>query len=208
MHGQILPVARKAGMEIVQERLEREFDQDLITTAPSVIYQVMKNDGEVIMVENPSKMPDVGKMAEIREPIVTVHLYMPQEYVGAVMTLANQKRGVQLNMDPIPDAMAAVKVLGADRIELYTESYATAYGTPDQDRVLRAFADTARAALDLGLQVNAGHDLNRDNLTEFLRVVPGVSEVSIGHAFIADALELGYTAATKAYLACIDQAFS
>ncbi len=85
-------------MEIVQERLEREFDQDLITTAPSVVYQVMKNDGEVIMVENPSKMPDVGKTAEIREPIVTVHLYMPQEYVGVVMTLANQKRGVQMNM--------------------------------------------------------------------------------------------------------------
>ncbi|MFZ3219192.1 MAG: translation elongation factor 4, partial [Rhodoferax sp.] len=85
-------------MEIVQERLEREFDQDLITTAPSVVYQVMKSDGEVIMVENPSKMPDVGKTAEIREPIVTVHLYMPQEYVGVVMTLANQKRGVQMNM--------------------------------------------------------------------------------------------------------------
>ena len=85
-------------MEIVQERLEREFDQDLITTAPSVVYQVMKNDGEVIMIENPSKMPDVGKMAEIREPIVTMHLYMPQEYVGVVMTLANQKRGVQMNM--------------------------------------------------------------------------------------------------------------
>ena len=85
-------------MEIVQERLEREFDQDLITTAPSVVYQVMKNDGEVIMVENPSKMPEVGKMAEIREPIVTMHLYMPQEYVGVVMTLANQKRGVQMNM--------------------------------------------------------------------------------------------------------------
>jgi GTP-binding protein LepA len=85
-------------MEIVQERLEREFDQDLITTAPSVVYQVMKNDGEVVMVENPSKMPEVGKTAEIREPIVTMHLYMPQEYVGVVMTLANQKRGVQLNM--------------------------------------------------------------------------------------------------------------
>ncbi|CAN5628447.1 translation elongation factor 4 [soil metagenome] len=85
-------------MEIVQERLEREFDQDLITTAPSVVYQVVRSDGEVIMVENPSKMPDVGRMSEIREPIVTVHLYMPQEYVGAVMTLANQKRGVQMNM--------------------------------------------------------------------------------------------------------------
>ncbi|BDT72962.1 elongation factor 4 [Comamonadaceae bacterium OS-4] len=85
-------------MEIVQERLEREFDQDLITTAPSVIYQVVKNDGEVVMVENPSKMPEIGKTAEIREPIVTMHLYMPQEYVGVVMTLANQKRGVQMNM--------------------------------------------------------------------------------------------------------------
>jgi GTP-binding protein LepA len=85
-------------MEIVQERLEREFDQDLITTAPSVVYQVMRADGELVMVENPSKMPEASKMEEIREPIVTVHLYMPQDYVGAVMTLANQKRGVQLNM--------------------------------------------------------------------------------------------------------------
>jgi GTP-binding protein LepA len=85
-------------MEIVQERLEREFDQDLITTAPSVVYQVVQADGEIKMVENPSKMPDQGRLDEIREPIVTVHLYMPQEYVGAVMTLANQKRGVQMNM--------------------------------------------------------------------------------------------------------------
>lgn len=85
-------------MEIVQERLEREFDQDLITTAPSVVYEVVKADGEVVMVENPAKMPDQGKLQEIREPIVTVHLYMPQDYVGPVMTLANQKRGLQMNM--------------------------------------------------------------------------------------------------------------
>ena len=85
-------------MEIVQERLEREFDQDLITTAPSVVYEVVTSDGVVTMVENPAKMPEQGKMTEIREPIVTVHLYMPQEYVGAVMTLANQKRGIQLDM--------------------------------------------------------------------------------------------------------------
>jgi GTP-binding protein LepA len=85
-------------MEIVQERLEREFDQDLITTAPSVVYEVMTSDGVVVKVENPAKMPEQGKMTEIREPIVTVHLYMPQEYVGAVMTLANQKRGIQLDM--------------------------------------------------------------------------------------------------------------
>jgi GTP-binding protein LepA len=85
-------------MEIVQERLEREFDQDLITTAPSVVYEVVLGDGTVIEVENPSKMPEVGQMQEIREPIVTVHLYMPQDYVGPVMTLANQKRGNQINM--------------------------------------------------------------------------------------------------------------
>jgi GTP-binding protein LepA len=85
-------------MEIVQERLEREFDQDLITTAPSVVYQVELNNGEVLQVENPSKMPDLGRIREIREPIVSVHLYMPQDYVGPVMTLANQKRGMQINM--------------------------------------------------------------------------------------------------------------
>jgi GTP-binding protein LepA len=85
-------------MEIVQERLEREFDQDLITTAPSVVYEVQLNSGELIKIENPSKMPDLGRIAEIREPIVTVQLYMPQEYVGPVMTLANLKRGEQKNM--------------------------------------------------------------------------------------------------------------
>ena len=85
-------------MEIVQERLEREFDQDLITTAPSVIYQVELGDKSVIQVDNPSKMPDLGRISEIREPIVTVHLYMPQDYVGPVMTLANLKRGNQMNM--------------------------------------------------------------------------------------------------------------
>jgi GTP-binding protein LepA len=85
-------------MEIVQERLEREFDQDLVTTAPSVVYEVELGDGTVILVENPSKMPDMGRIREIREPIVTVHLYMPQDSVGPVMTLANQKRGIQMNM--------------------------------------------------------------------------------------------------------------
>ncbi len=85
-------------MEIVQERLEREFDMDLITTAPTVIYEVLLRDGTVLMVDNPSKMPDPSKIEEIREPIVTVNLYMPQEYVGAVITLCTQKRGVQLDM--------------------------------------------------------------------------------------------------------------
>jgi len=85
-------------MEIVQERLEREFDMDLITTAPTVVYEVVQRDGTLIMVDNPSKMPDPAKIDEIREPIVTVNLYMPQEYVGSVITLCTQKRGVQINM--------------------------------------------------------------------------------------------------------------
>ena len=86
-------------MEIVQERLEREYDMDLITTAPSVVYEVLLRDGSVLSVENPSKMPDPGRIEEIREPIVTVKLYMPQDYVGSVITLAIQKRGVQIAMD-------------------------------------------------------------------------------------------------------------
>ena len=85
-------------MEIVQERLEREFDMDLITTAPTVIYEVIMRDGTTLMVDNPSKMPDPSKIEEIREPIVTVNLYMPQEYVGSDITLCTQKRGVQINM--------------------------------------------------------------------------------------------------------------
>ncbi len=86
-------------MEIVQERLEREFDMDLITTAPTVIYEVIQRDGSTIMVDNPSKMPEPSKIEEIREPIVTVNLYMPQEYVGSVITLCTQKRGVQMDMN-------------------------------------------------------------------------------------------------------------
>ena len=85
-------------MDIVQERLEREYDMDLITTAPSVVYEVVQRDGSVLRVDNPSKIPDPGKIEEIREPVVLMHVYMPQEYVGSVMTLCNVKRGVQLNM--------------------------------------------------------------------------------------------------------------
>jgi GTP-binding protein LepA len=85
-------------MEIVQERLEREFDMDLITTAPTVVYQVQLRDGTTLTVENPAKMPDPSKIEAILEPIVTVNLYMPQDYVGSVITLCTQKRGTQINM--------------------------------------------------------------------------------------------------------------
>ncbi|MBP9218287.1 MAG: translation elongation factor 4 [Sterolibacterium sp.] len=85
-------------MEIVQERLEREFDQDLITTAPTVVYQVVLRDGSEMFVENPSKLPDVSKIAETREPIITTTIFVPEEYLGAVITLCEQKRGSQVNM--------------------------------------------------------------------------------------------------------------
>ena len=85
-------------MEIVQERLEREYDMDLITTAPTVVYEVVTKAGEVLLVENPSKLPEPSRIEEIREPIITTSILMPQEYVGPVMTLCNNKRGVQRNM--------------------------------------------------------------------------------------------------------------
>ncbi len=113
---------------------------------------------------------------------------------------------VSLFMDPTPEAMAAAKAVGADRVELYTETYASAYGTPKEAEVLAAFKATAEAALAVGLGLNAGHDLNRDNLHTFLTTVPGVQEVSIGHALIADALELGYTETIRAYNACMPKA--
>jgi pyridoxine 5-phosphate synthase len=110
---------------------------------------------------------------------------------------------VSLFLDPVPEQMAAACGVGADRVELYTEPYAAAWGTPRQATELARYRAAARAALDAGLLVNAGHDLNRDNLPAFVHEVPGLHEVSIGHALIADALELGYPATVQAYLDCI-----
>jgi pyridoxine 5-phosphate synthase len=107
---------------------------------------------------------------------------------------------VSLFMDADAQAMPAAKAVGADRVELYTEPYAAAWGTPAQGVQLARFASAAQAALDVGLGVNAGHDLNLDNLAAFVQHVPGVQEVSIGHALISDALEMGYSATVHAYL--------
>jgi pyridoxine 5-phosphate synthase len=115
---------------------------------------------------------------------------------------------VSLFMDPLPEAMAMARELGADRVELYTETYARAHGSAQQAPQLAGFAQAARAALAAGLGVNAGHDLNRANLGDFLRAVPGVREVSIGHALIADAVELGITETVRAYQRCIRTAVS
>jgi pyridoxine 5-phosphate synthase len=110
---------------------------------------------------------------------------------------------VSLFIDADPAAMAGARAVGADRIELYTEPYAAAWATPQRDAQLQRFAAAARAAAAAGLQVNAGHDLNRDNLGDFLRAVPEVVEVSIGHALIADALEFGMADTVRRYLQCI-----
>jgi pyridoxine 5-phosphate synthase len=115
---------------------------------------------------------------------------------------------VSLFMDAEVEPMAAAKAIGADRVELYTEPYAAAWGTPAQADQLLRFAAAAQAALDVGLEVNAGHDLNLDNLSAFIAQVPGVSEVSIGHALISDALESGYAATVKNYLRCIKEGVS
>ncbi|MBT9465072.1 pyridoxine 5'-phosphate synthase [Hydrogenophaga sp.] len=113
---------------------------------------------------------------------------------------------VSLFMDADALQMVGAKAVGADRVELYTEPYAAAWHTPQRAEQLERFRAAAQAALDAGLGVNAGHDLNRENLTAFLRAVPGVSEVSIGHALMADALELGYSTTIAEYNRCIAEA--
>jgi pyridoxine 5-phosphate synthase len=113
---------------------------------------------------------------------------------------------VSLFMDPDVEGIRLAKELGADRVELYTEPYATAFREDKNlEDVLSAFAAGAQAAQDMGLGVNAGHDLNLDNLGRFLKEVAGVLEVSIGHALIADALEMGLCNAVKAYLKILSE---
>jgi pyridoxine 5-phosphate synthase len=107
---------------------------------------------------------------------------------------------VSLFMDPEPSQMLAVQQVGADRVELYPEPYAATFGSSANAAILESYVDTAKAAMALGLGINAGHDLNQDNLTAFAQAVPGLLEVSIGHALIADALELGYSATVRGYL--------
>ncbi|HMS27426.1 MAG TPA: pyridoxine 5'-phosphate synthase [Burkholderiaceae bacterium] len=114
---------------------------------------------------------------------------------------------VSLFMDAEASSMAWAKSVGADRVELYTEPYAAAWGTSQQAAQLQRFANAAQAAIDVGLQVNAGHDLNLENLTAFVQQVPGLQEVSIGHALIADALEMGYRETVTAYLRCIQATY-
>jgi len=120
-------------MDIVQERLEREYDMDLITTAPTVVYQLLLNDGSTVEIENPSKLPDLSRVAEIREPIITVTILVPQDYVGSVLTLCTEKRGIQKNMQYVGRQimltydlpMAEVVMDFFDRLKSVSRGYAS-----------------------------------------------------------------------------------
>jgi pyridoxine 5-phosphate synthase len=110
---------------------------------------------------------------------------------------------VSLFMDPLPEQMAACKAAGADRVELYTETWASAFGAASEAAVLARFVAAAQAAQQAGLGINAGHDLTQATLKPFIAAMPYIAEVSIGHAFVSDALEVGYSEAVKAYLAAL-----
>ena len=118
-----------------------------------------------------------------------------------VATLKSLGIRVSLFMDPVPSAMQLARSVGADRVELYTEPYAAAFGSENQAEILNLYVDAAKAARLAGLEINAGHDLNLENLPAFMRAVQDVKEVSIGHALISDALEFGLADTVKRYLA-------
>ena len=110
-------------MEIIQERLEREYDLDLITTAPTVVYEVLKTDGSTIQIDNPSKLPPPNEIVEIREPIIDANILVPQDYLGAVMTLCVEKRGIQKNMQYMGGQVSLLRVaLERNRIGLFRSS--------------------------------------------------------------------------------------
>lgn len=131
------------------------------------------------------------------------------EVCDAVRPLIAQAKAwgcrVSLFMDPVPELMAKAKALGADRVELYTEGWAQAHGTERETPVLATYAASVEAALAAGLEVNAGHDLSLDNLEAFLLACRGVSEVSIGHALMAEALQFGLAETVRRYEAILDR---
>jgi len=168
-------------MDFVRELAQRNMRPHQCTFVPDSVGQLTSDHGF-----------DLGADGERLRPLI-----------AEVQALGVR---VSLFMDPVPEAMRRAREVGADRVELYTESYAHAHGTPQQAEVLERFTRAASAAIAAGLGVNAGHDLNRANLADFLRAIPGVQEVSIGHAFMADALELGYAETVREYQRCIQRA--
>jgi pyridoxine 5-phosphate synthase len=125
------------------------------------------------------------------------------QLTALVRTFADAGIRTSVFMDPVVEQIEAVAKTGADRIELYTEAYADAFGTPEMGATLETYATAARAAQALGMGVNAGHDLNQANLAQFLRAVPNVLEVSIGHAVVCESFDTGLEATLDAYLAIV-----
>jgi pyridoxine 5-phosphate synthase len=186
---------------------------DLLTQWPSAEYNIEGNPFHNLMGFVRGLRPhQVTFVPDSEDQFTSDHGWRFPDDLARLQPVITECRAlgvrVSLFMDPRPEMMAAARAAGADRVELYTEAYASAFGTPRHDEVLARYTATADAALAVGLELNAGHDLNRDNLTPFLRAVPGVIEVSIGHALIADALELGITETVQAYQRCIQNAFS
>ena len=170
-------------MDVVRELKQKNLPVHQCTFVPDSVSQSTSDHGWNLPTDMDRLRPLV---AELRELGVRVSLFM----------------------DPEPQAMAFVRELGAQRVELYTEAYARAHESADPADVLARYTATAQAALREGLELNAGHDLNQKNLTEFLQAVPGVLEVSIGHALVADALEFGMQETVRRYIRCIHRAYS
>jgi pyridoxine 5-phosphate synthase len=182
--------------------------RDLVRLRPGIEYNIEGNPFHQVMELVRAVRPDQCTLVPDDPAAFTSdHGWNLERDAGrlepAVAELKALGVRVSLFMDPVPEAMNPVRALGADRVELYTEPYARQFGTANQAAVLARYAAAAHAALDAGLGVNAGHDLNRFNLPQFLRAVPGVSEVSIGHALVADALEFGMAQTVRLYLEAI-----
>lgn len=138
-------------MEIIQERLEREYDLDLITTAPTVVYEVVLKNGDIVMVDNPSDLPPIGNIGEIREPIVEAHILVPQEYLGNVINLCIEKRGVQMNMTYHGRQVAVVYELPMAEVvmDFFDRLKSTSRGYASLDYAFKRFQTSDMARVDI-----------------------------------------------------------
>ena len=183
----------------------------VVRETPGAEFNVEGNPGEPFIALVLEAKPDqVTLVPDAADQLTSDHGWDVRSNGGLLAGVVARFKAAgirtSLFMDPDVHQIEAVAATGADRIELYTESYATAHGTPDQERVLGAFESAARVARAERLGVNAGHDLSLDNLADFLAHVPGVLEVSIGHAVVCEALELGLETTLQRYLGIVNAA--
>jgi len=184
---------------------------ELVKDKPGIEFNIEGNPFHNLMNYVHSCKPDqVTFVPDEQSQSTSDHGWRFPEDLERLRPLVQEALGlgvrVSLFMDAVPEQMHYVRELGAQRVELYTEPYASAYGTNMQSGILEEFRKAAHSAIDADLQVNAGHDLSLNNLGLLLQTIPHIEEVSIGHALISDALEMGYLATVKAYLSCIQSA--